>query len=76
VGQSWTLWVWVSLLMASILTVLRFVRDARLMPSVGQGSRKEVPMRHKAHRSGLLRIAVFETFSAIGASYTAGALPT
>jgi hypothetical protein len=76
VGQRSILWAWGGLLMASILTVLRFVRDASLTPSVGQGSRKEVPMGHKAHRLRLFRGAMFETLSAIGASYAAGALPT
>lgn len=74
-GQGSTPWAWASLSMVPILTVLKFVRDARLAPSVGQGSRKEVPMRQKAHRSWLL-CAVLETLWAIGASYAAGCLPT
>jgi hypothetical protein len=67
--------VWVTLMMVSALTVLGFLRDAGLFPSVRPDSRQEVPMRNKT-RIRLLFVAVLETFSAIGASYTAGSLPT
>jgi hypothetical protein len=76
VSQGSTPWVWVSLVMVPVLTVLTMVRDASLIPSIGQGSRKEVPMRQKTHRFRLFRVAMLETLWAIGASYTAGSLPT
>jgi hypothetical protein len=70
--------MWVCLTMVSVLTVLRsLVRDAALVPSPRRGSRKEVPMRHKIHRLfRTVRVAMLDTFWAIGASYMAGSLPT
>ncbi len=69
--------MWICLTMVSVLTVLHsLVRDASLLPSARQGSRKEVPMGHMIRRFRLVRVAMLETFWAIGASYMAGSLPT
>ncbi len=77
-SQGSTPWMWVCLVMASVLTVLlSFVRDASPDPSAGQGSRKGARMRQKIHRMlRTVRYAMLETLWAIGASYMAGSLPT